>query len=117
MRIGGMSGTSGVTGFGRIGSARVEPIQGSPAPRRDRDAEADARAVVPLPAATEVEPAVHLYRHRPYAPFLAQLVGDHEAALVGRTRRPPRPLAIAAYARALDRPGLLVPGYFVDAAV
>jgi hypothetical protein len=118
MRIGGTTGVSGtVGGFGRPGD-RIAPIAAAPSAGRDAPREETGRALVVLrPRTVEESPRERLLRHRTHAPFLAQLAGQSETATTGRLTRPPRLQVIAAYERALDRPGLAVPGWLIDAAL
>jgi hypothetical protein len=118
MRIGGTTSVSGAAGgFVRSGD-RVAPATAAPSTGRDTPREETGRALVALrPRIVEESPRERLVRHRAHAPFLAQLAGEHEATMTGRLVRPPRPQVIAAYERALDRPGLAVPGWLVDAAL
>jgi hypothetical protein len=117
MRIGVTSGvTTAASGFGR--TDRVVPIDAAASGGRDapKDEPSGRALVVVRPPIAQESVAGRLQRHRVHAPFLAHLFAEREIAASGRLVRPPRPQVIAAYERALDRPGLAVPGWLVDAA-
>lgn len=119
MRIGGTASVAATAGgFGRT-TDRIAPVGAAPSTGRDTSREeTTGRALVALrPPVPEETPRERLSRHRVHAPFLAQLLGEREAAANGRSTRPPRLQVIAAYERALDRPGLAVPGWLVDTAL
>ncbi len=92
---------------------RVEPA----APTAANDG--DRGGASPAPEALfdeRVEAPTRIVRHRPFAPFIAQLIANREGFAETRRRRRAEPGAVAAYARVERGEGLLVPGYLVDTA-
>ncbi|TBW36312.1 hypothetical protein EYW49_14505 [Siculibacillus lacustris] len=124
MRIGRTEAVfgNGPTALRRAGGGRVEPIDRSASPRRElprETPESASRALVPTAApAVPESPAERLARYRTHTPFIAHLIGQRDDAEALRVRRrAPPALAAATYDRAMAGAGLLVPGYFVDAAL
>lgn len=92
---------------------RVEPA----APAAANDGDRGGASPVPETLFEEaVEAPMRIVRHRPFAPFIAQLIANREGFAETRRRRRAEPGAVAAYARVERGEGLLVPGYFVDTA-
>jgi hypothetical protein len=118
MRIGGTRGVSvGLRGTsGATRGYRVEPTATTEA-SGDRPASAQGRALVPVEQKPAAEtPVERLARHRVHAPFLAQLLATRDGVPDTRRLRRAEPLhAARAYGAAMSEPGLLVPGYLVDA--
>lgn len=118
MRIGRTNGIG--SGFGverRVLGRRVEPIGETPRPTGERRDEPTGRALVPVePRPPSESPAERLVRFHAHAPFLAQLVATREDVPETRRLRRAEPARAArAYRDTMDGPGLLVPGYLVDA--
>lgn len=97
------------------GTRRVEPA----APTGANDGDRGGASAAPTADALfddAVEAPARIVRHRPFAPFIAQLIANREGFAETRRRRRAEPGAVSAYARVERGEGLLVPGYFVDTA-
>jgi hypothetical protein len=125
MRIGETSGIGNGFGVDRrafdrlVDDRRVEPAADGAGTGFGRDRATPrptARALVAAQTPRRPEsPTERLVRWHAHAPFLAQLIATREDLPETRRRRRAEPAGAARiYGEAMDGPGLLVPGYFVD---
>ena len=96
------------------GARRVEPA--APTAANDGDRGGTSAPLAETLFDERVETPTRIVRHRPFAPFIAQLIANREGFAETRRRRRAEPGAVSAYARVERGEGLLVPGYLVDVA-
>lgn len=120
MRIERTLGIIGGSGLGprSVSGRRVEPVAAAPSPDRDPAAARPEPGRALAPIAQPATPGDRLVRYRIDAPFLAQLIANRDGLPDTRRLRRAEPRRAAGlYAVAMDGPGLLVPGFFVDTAL